>query len=166
MDPTVMMQVCAFQRRYLSMLVDDVPEEQMCAQAGGVVNHPAWHLGHLAFVTDRFGSALGAESTMEASWEKLFAPRSTPVADRAVYPSKAELLARLDDRRVAAQRAFLVATPQQLAQANPIVRLAGALPTIGHLAVFGFHVHESTHLGQLAVWRRVMGMPMAFLKMP
>ncbi len=44
-------------------------------------------------------------------------------------------------------------------------RLAGILPTTGHMVVFGMLTHESNHLGQLAVWRSAAGMVPALSKM-
>jgi hypothetical protein len=164
-NKTMILDQLAFQRRYLSMLVDDIPDERMCAQPGGVVNHPAWQLGHLAFVADRMVKTLGGASPLDAAWEARYAPNTVPNPDRAAAPSKAELIRVLDDRRKAAVEAFSAASADELAKPNPIARIAAALPTVGHLMVFGLVFHESTHLGQLAVWRKATGMPMALLKM-
>ena len=37
-----------FNLGFAEMLVKDLSTEQMVAQPGGVINHPAWALGHLA----------------------------------------------------------------------------------------------------------------------
>ena len=165
MDKTTILNQFAFQRHYLSMLVDDIPDEKMTAQPG-VVNHPAWQLGHLTFVADRFAKTLGGTSTLDATWEARFGQNTVPNPDRAASPSKAELIRMLDDRRNAAAKAYLAASLEDLAKPNPIARLAKVLPTIGHLAIFGLISHESQHLGQLAAWRRAAGMPMALSKLP
>lgn len=164
-NKTMILDQFAFQRRYLSMLVDDIPDECICAQPGGVVNHPAWQLGHLAFVADRMVKTLGGTSPLDAAWEARYAPNTTPNPDRAASPSKAELIRVLDDRRSAAAQAFLEASADELAKPNPIARITAALPTVGHLMLFGLVFHESTHLGQLAAWRKATGMPLALLKM-
>ena len=59
MNSKLVLNQFAFHRQYLSMLVDDIPDDQLTAQPGGIVNHPAWQLGHLAFVSDRFATMLG-----------------------------------------------------------------------------------------------------------
>ena len=40
-------------------LVKDLSTEQMAAQPGGVINHPAWSLGHLVISADHLGQLLG-----------------------------------------------------------------------------------------------------------
>lgn len=154
----------AFQRQYLSWLVDDVAEEQMTAQPGGVVNHPAWQLGHLAYTTDRFATMFGGTQTLEPFKGK-FGGGSVPVADRSAYPAKAELLRILDDRRTALVKAFANASPDELAKPNPNAMIGALLPTKGHMILFGMLFHEGTHLGQLATWRKVAGLPQALSKM-
>ena len=37
---------------FAKRLVGDLSDDQMCAQPHGVVNHPAWSLGHLAVAAD------------------------------------------------------------------------------------------------------------------
>ncbi len=39
--------VYGFNLMYAETLVKDVSAEQMVEQPGGVINHPAWSLGHL-----------------------------------------------------------------------------------------------------------------------
>src|SRR5438477_8419608 len=106
MDKALMLAEVGFQRGYLSLLVDDVAEEQMCAQPGGIVNHPAWQIGHLAGTFDSLTKLLGGASALDESWGKRFGQGSKPSADRAAYPSKAELLRVFDDRRKAMTQAF------------------------------------------------------------
>ena len=42
--------IYGFNLTYAEMLVKDVSAEQMVEQPGGVINHPAWSLGHLVGV--------------------------------------------------------------------------------------------------------------------
>jgi hypothetical protein len=164
MNSKTILDVFGFQRRYLSALIDDIPDDRMTAQPGGVVNHPAWHLGHLAYVSDRFATMLGQPPTLEA-WKERFSPGTTPGPDRAAYPAKAELLRALDGRRDALAAAFARATPEDLAKPNPVAAIAPFHPTVGHMILFGMTCHEATHLGQLATWRKAMGMTEALAKL-
>lgn len=148
----------AMQRGYIDGLVSDIPDERMAAQFPGVVNHPAWHLGHLAVSADEILGAIGGKSTLDAETRARYGMGSKPVQDRAAYPSKAALVAMFDDRRTALMDAFLAMTPDQLVAANPIPSLAGPLPTVADLVSFLLVAHESMHAGQLAVWRRAAGM--------
>jgi hypothetical protein len=165
MNKAQVLQQFGFQRFYLSLLVDDISDEQMCAQPAGMPNHPAWHIGHLTWVADRMAKNLGATSTIDETWENKFKQGSIPTGVRADYPSKAELLRKLDDRRAALAHAFENATPEQLAAANPVKRLEKALATVEGLMLFGMVFHEATHLGQIASWRKAMGMVAALAKM-
>ena len=154
MDTSLILKMHAFQRGYLGLLVDDIEDERMCDQPGGMLNHPAWQIGHMAVALDRMTKLLGGESALDENWSKRFAQGSTPLADRAVYPSRAELMRVLDERREAASRALASASAELLARPNPLERLVQKLPTIGNMVPFIFNFHEGTHLGQLATWRQ------------
>ncbi len=165
MNSSVILGEFAFQRQYISMLVDDIADEKMTAQPGGVVNHPAWQLGHLAQSFDSFAQILGCPRTLDAAWEKQFGPQSIPSADRSAYPSKAELIRILDDRRTILAEAFARASSDDLAKPNPIPHAAALFPTVGVFMLFGMIFHEGTHLGQLASWRKAAGMAQALSKL-
>src|SRR5262249_26988315 len=154
-----------FQRRYLELLVDDIADDQMTTQPGGVVNHPAWHIGHLALVADRMAQKLGVPAALDGSWTGQFDQGTVRTAKRATYPSKAELLRALDDRRAALAQAYARAEQEVLSKPNPIARLIPTHPTLEHLIVFGMSVHEGTHLGQIATWRKAAGMVEALSKL-
>jgi hypothetical protein len=164
MNKAQILQQFGFQRFYLSLLVDDITDEQMCVQPAGVPNHPAWHLGHLTLVLDRMAKNLGLPPTLDEAWEKKYQMGSIPTGNRADYPRKTELLTKFDGLRAGLSRAFEAATPAQLSAPNPVKRLEKALPTVEGLLLFGMIFHEATHLGQLAVWRKAMGMAAALSK--
>ena len=54
---------------HLEKLVQDLTDEQMVQQPHGVVNHPAWTLGHLASDSDIMAKMLGLDSTFPTDWE-------------------------------------------------------------------------------------------------
>ncbi|HMB94487.1 MAG TPA: DinB family protein [Tepidisphaeraceae bacterium] len=164
MDNNVILQAFAFQTNYLSLLVDDIADEKMCDQPGGVVNHPAWQLGHLALVSDRMTKVLGGSSSLDEAWEKKFAPKSIPSPRRADYPTKAELVRITSERRKAFADAFAKCNADDLAKPNPNQRATAFFPTVGHFALFGLLGHENGHLGQLACWRKAAGLPEALSK--
>ncbi len=78
MDHNGMLSAYQFQRQYLTLLVEDIPEEKMTFQPAGVVNHPAWQLAHLAVVQDRLVQILGGKTRLEPDWENRFGRGSTP----------------------------------------------------------------------------------------
>jgi hypothetical protein len=157
-NKSVIIDVLKFQRSYLSLLVDDIPEARMTEQPGGgaVPNHPAWQIGHLACVADNFTGMFGGEKTL-GSWAGLYGQGSKPVADPSTYGTKAELLRTLDERRGALARALERFPDESFRQPNPNPMLAKPLPTLEHVVQL-LLMHEGTHLGQLAAWRRAAGM--------
>ena len=66
-------------------LVKDLSAEQMVEQPNGVINHPAWSLGHLVVWANNLGSMLGLESSLPDGWDKTFATGETPSSDVSAY---------------------------------------------------------------------------------
>jgi uncharacterized damage-inducible protein DinB len=149
-----------FQRNYIGAMVHDIAEEKMTAQPGGMVNHPAWQLGHLACVQDQIVKWLGGAPALEA-WIPRYGRMSTPLPDRAAYESKQELLRVLDERRAEAARFLKSASADDLARPVPNPHMVRVFPNLGKLVTFLATTHEGWHLGQLATWRKAMGMPTA-----
>lgn len=142
---------------YARKLVDDVPDAAFTEQPIPELNHPAWVLGHLAFVASYALKNFGQAMLVDESYAKLFGPGSKPVPDRGVYPSKEALLAAYEAGHAAVDTAVANLTAEQLSAPNPVRRLAHRLPTmtgfVGHILTS----HEAIHLGQLSAWRRVTG---------
>lgn len=160
MNKDSILHLLAFQRNFIGRLVNDIPEEKMTAQPGGIVNHPAWQLGHLAYAQDQIVKWLGGALALEA-WIPRFGRMSTPLPDRAAYESKQELLRVLDERRGEAARLLKSASADDLAKPVPNPNMVRVFPSIGNLVTFLATTHEGWHLGQIANWRRAMGMPTA-----
>lgn len=142
--------------RFARSLVSDLTPEQMVAQPHGVINHPAWTLGHLTMAADSLAAYLGLARQAPAGWDETFATGGTPAGELAVYPSKEELLAALTaqhERNTAAARDV---DPALFSHPHPDERRRKRFPTIGDIAVFLMTSHEMDHLGQLAAWRRAM----------
>jgi len=148
---------------YCRKMMEDLPDERLTEQAVPGVNHPAWIIGHLAFVAHR-GVALltGAEMALPESWQQKFGPGSKLTATRADYPSKEELLKTLQEAHSLFQRTASAATPERLAQPSQHPRLKDPLPTVKDLAAFLLTGHLGVHLGQLSMWRRMIGLPALF----
>jgi uncharacterized damage-inducible protein DinB len=139
-------------------LVRDVPEDQMCAQPHGVVNHPAWSLGHLAVAADHLGKVLGLRSDLPAGWEEVFKTGGTPSPDRGAFPGKDEILRVIEQQHARIAEGVSDADPAALAQPHPNEKSRTYFPTVGDYAVFLMTAHEMDHLGQIAAWRRAMGL--------
>ncbi len=139
-------------------LVSDLSDDQMCAQPHGVVNHPAWSLGHLAVAADHLATLLGLSSELPAGWEQTFKTGGTPSPDKSAFPSKDEILRVLELEHVRIAKALPQADPAFLAQPHPNEKRRGHFPTVGDFAIFLVTGHEMDHLGQIAAWRRAMGL--------
>ncbi len=147
-----------FMLHYGRLLVADVPDEQLAAQPAAGLNHAAWVLGHLAFVSDYARKNLGGAPACPPEWTALFGVSSQPTADRAAYPSKAELLAAYERGHELLKAAAATADPASLAAPNPNEKRRAMIPTVAHVISHILTTHEATHLGQLSAWRRMMGL--------
>lgn len=137
-------------------LVKDLTDEQMVQQPGGLVNHPAWTLGHLAATSNYLAKeAFGLASTFPADWEEPFKTGGTPSADGTVFPSKVEILAELSAQHARVAEVIKEADPALFEKESP-EGLREHFPTIGDFTVFVMSAHEGTHIGQIAAWLRAM----------
>jgi hypothetical protein len=139
-------------------LVSDLSDDQMCAQPHGVVNHPAWSLGHLAVAADAAGKLLGLSSVLPAGWPETFRTGGIPSPDKRVFPGKDELLRVITEQHGRLARALSEADPAMLAQPHPNEKRRDHFPTVGDFVIFLMTAHEMDHLGQIAAWRRAMGL--------
>jgi hypothetical protein len=82
---------------FLRHLVDDLSDEQMVCQPAGVVNHPAWVIGHLARSFQQLGEEIGIEPWLDDDWKRRFGTGSLPVGTSESYPRRSELFHALND---------------------------------------------------------------------
>src|SRR5437762_1503409 len=150
--------VCEFNARSLESNVVDIPAEKMCHQPPALPNHPAWHVGHLTQVRVFIAQLLGAPVDVPESWPKLFQPGTEPTADASKYPEKDELISTFKRTHRATMDAMRAAGPDKLTEPHGSKALSAIGPTIGHAVAFLIASHDWFHIGQLADWRRAMGM--------
>jgi hypothetical protein len=144
---------------YLRRLVADLDDRQMALQPGGAVNHPAWVLGHLAFSFQGLGRELGLAPWLPDVWKSFFGTDSKPKSEPGVYPAKATLLDHLFEGRRRLAAALTERGDEGLAGPLPDTRFRSVFPTLGHAVVHILVAHTAMHVGQLIVWRKVMGLP-------
>lgn len=138
-------------------LVADVPDDQMCAQPHGLVNHPAWTLGHLVVSANGVGQMIGIESAAPEGWGDLFRTGGTPSADPAGLPGKEDLIAELEKVHERWKAALPGVDASVLDAEHPDEATRAYFPTVGAMVAFIMTSHEMDHLGQLAAWRRAAG---------
>jgi hypothetical protein len=139
-------------------LVQDLSAEQMVAQPAGLINHPSWSLGHLVVSADGLGRLLGLESSLPESWRETFKTGGEPSGEASDYPEKAAILDALREHHGRNTQAVKTCDASVFAEPHPDERRRKVFPTIGDLALFLMTSHEYNHLGQIAAWRRAMGL--------
>ena len=147
-----------FNLGFAEMLVKDLSPEQMAAQPNGVINHPAWSLGHLVVSADRLGQLMGLESNLPEGWGETFKTGGEPSGDASVYPSKEEILGALEEQHARNVEAVKNIDASRFAEPHPNEGARKYFPTVGDMIVFLMTSHEMGHLGQIAAWRRAMGL--------
>lgn len=165
MNKNEILSVYNFQRHYLTLLVEDIPEEKLSVTPEGMINHPAWQLAHLVAVQDRLVQMAGGKSTLGEEWWQKYGRGSKPARQGAPHPSKAELIRMLDERRAEYVKLFNDLSGDALGQKPTMPNVNPLFTSHGMFLTFIMLTHESGHLGQLAMWRRAMGMCEALSKM-
>ncbi len=139
-------------------LLKDLSADQMCQQPSGLINHPAWSIGHLAFSGHQLCEMIGIASSLPEGWDATFKAGTPPDPDSTANPAKDELMAV--HRRFHERIGEAVPTIDQatLDQPHPNESVRTYFPTVGDMLVFMMTGHEMDHLGQIAAWRRAMGL--------
>jgi hypothetical protein len=152
-----------FNLKYAEALVQDLSDEQMTTiPSNGLENHPAWTIGHLVSGSAGLAEDLGEKFEMPDTWADLFLrkgpgdPRK-PDPDKSKYPPKEQLLEELNKQHNKVRKLLL---KYDSADLNKKIkwRFESCMPSLLDLIVFMCINHEATHLGQLAAWRRAMGL--------
>ena len=157
---------CNFNYAYSCKLIEDLTEEQMTIKPGaGLDNHPAFTIGHLVTGYANLVNNLTGNYILPEGWKEIFlrsgpGDPTLPNADASVYPSKKELLAELEIQK---NRALDIISklPEEKLNANFDWRFSSFFPTYRDRIIFLCVNHAAMHLGQLAAWRRAMGLPSA-----
>ena len=152
-----------FNLEYARALVKDLMSDQMTTiPSNGLENHPAFTLGHLVSGSALLAEDLGGEFEMPDKWADLFLrkgpgdPRK-PDPDKGKYPSKELLLGELEDQHNKVKKLLNSLDKKKLSESIKW-RFSSYMPTLLDIIVFMCVNHEAMHLGQLAAWRRAMGL--------
>jgi hypothetical protein len=152
-----------FNLDYARALVHDLTSDQMTTiPATGLENHPAFTLGHLVSGSVLLAEDLGAVFEMPDNWANLFLrkgpgdPRK-PDLDKGKYPPKHLLLRELENQHNKVNKLLNNLDNGKLSESFKW-RFSNYMPTLLDVIVFMCINHEAMHLGQLAAWRRAMGL--------
>ena len=116
-------------------LLADIPDDQMCTQPNGLVNHPTWSLGHLVVSANGVGKMIGIEPGMPENWGDLFKTGGTPSDDPTGMPSKAELLSELEQVHERYKAALPNVNQSVLDAETPNEQTRAYFPTVGSMVV-------------------------------
>ena len=143
---------------YATRLLADIPQDMMTYQPVVNMNHPAWVFSHLNIYHVPMTCVLLGKP-FEDPKNSPFGMQSKPQQDPSIYKSKHELLADFTRGHREVADALRTGGQAALDTETPLERWRTSMPKIGILLPYLMLVHESTHLGQLSVWRRVQGLP-------
>jgi hypothetical protein len=150
----IMLGLCKLQ-------LNDIEDAKLADLPAPGVNHPAWILTHLAVCTDYAARLFGEAPKCPKEWHQRCGPGSTLSSERSFYASKHELLSALEAGHARVSEAAGKATEEVLNKPHGVdlAFVKNTFPTVGDLLVHLMTTHTSFHLGQLSLWRRMMGLP-------
>lgn len=158
---------------YAEGLLKDVPAEKFARVPTGKdgpieTNHPAFIFGHLSIYPAKVMEMLAVKDSgisNPAGFEELFSAgkecRDDP--DGSIYPEMEAVTSHFFDghRRMFAKIAEL--GDEHLAQPHGLTSdFAKNFPSRAAIAAFMVGPHPFSHIGQMSVWRRCMGLGSAF----
>jgi hypothetical protein len=143
------------------MLTNDVDDSKLADLPAAGVNHPAWILTHLAICTDYAARLLGEPAQCPKEWHQRCGPGSSVTSERSFYASKHDLVTALEAGQARVSAAAARATDEVLLRphGSQFAFVKNTFPTVGDLVAHLMTTHTGFHLGQLSMWRRMMGMP-------
>ena len=149
----------AYALDYLREQLADVSPADMVAQPGGIVNHPAWVVGHLTHSCELLGGVIGLPAWLPSDWAGRFGTGSVPVADVSKYEFKDAALTILRHAQDWITHAVERLDDARLDAPFPDEAYREVFPTVRHALTQVLVGHTANHVGQLTVWRRAMGLP-------
>lgn len=149
----------AYALKFLHDQLAGLTAAEMVAQPGGVANHPAWVVGHLAHTCEQLAGALGVGPWLPEGWAARYGTGSAPAPDAGLYGTKDAALAALDDAAGRVARAAERLDDARLAEPFPDAAYRDVFPTIRHAITQVLVGHTAYHVGQVGAWRRAMGLP-------
>lgn len=142
-----------FNERVLGRAVDGLEGADWLRPAVAGGSHALWLLGHIAASRRTILRGIGRERP-RAAWEEFFGKGSRP-GDGPGESSPAELLADIAESGTILESHLATLDADQASAPFPRKLPDGATTIDG--ALHFFHWHESYHIGQLGLLRRVSG---------
>ncbi|MCI0612777.1 DinB family protein [bacterium] len=144
---------------FLREQVADINEADMVKQPNGIMNHPAWTIGHITAATHLLARTIGVTKWLPTEWVQHYRTGSHPVTDAGIYDSKNDLLSKLSEAQSKITQAIEQMTDSQLDVPFPTESYRDVFPTIRHALTQVLIGHTAFHVGQISVWRKAMNLP-------
>ena len=151
---------------YGEALLKTIPAENFAVMPskgpGKDVNSAAFNIGHLSIYPDmRILSFIGREDLIKPLpySTDLFKAGAPCVDEPGKYPHKDLIVSTFFERYRATIDVLATVADDTFAKPNPVEgRFRELFPTIGAAVTFLLIGHVQSHLGQVSVWRRMMGL--------
>lgn len=143
---------------YAKKLIADIAPDRMTHQPRPGMTHPAWVLCHLGVYHPVMLDMLNGRSFPDPK-DHRYGFKSTAVDDPKEYPPKQDLIASFEKYHTLIADALRRSGDAAMELPTTLDRWKPKMPRNGHVLPDLMLVHESIHLGQISVWRRVQGMP-------
>lgn len=144
-----------YNHRVLQMNVDGLTHDDSLAAPTAGGNCINWVVGHAVSTRNGFLQLLGQGPIWDADRAKLYGRGSEPVTAENAVPLD-EILADFDTSQKTLVEALQALSDDDLAAKTPMSFFKGDAETVGSAAA-AFIFHESYHLGQTGVLRRIAG---------
>ncbi len=141
-----------YQTEYFSRALVDLNDDDMHNRLNTQANHPAWLAGSL--VQQRFFMASETGSGMKQTGEELFKDNAG-IKDGARYPTKEQYLSDWQRITPEARQALVSIDDKKL---DSDFDMGGMKMTYYEMICFSIY-REASIIGQLALWRRLLGYP-------
>lgn len=134
----------------------DVTDEESLVQPQPGGNCIQWAVAHIVATRDQIAPLVGAEPVLSPELGKRFTRPAAPVVVRADARPLADWIADLDRSQERLAAAIGALSTERLAAPFDGARLPGRPKTLAEALAF-FHFHESYHVGQVGLMRRLAG---------
>lgn len=141
-----------YQTTFFLRALDGMSEENMHNRLNTQANHPAWLAGSL--VAQRFMMASETGTELRQNGEELF-KNNKGIQDGVQYPTSAEYISDWEKITPQAREALVTIDDKKL---ESEIDMGGMKMTYYELITFSIY-REASMIGQLALWRRLLGYP-------
>lgn len=148
---------------YLQTIAKDLDDSHWMLPISEGVNPPAWILGHLATTNDSALKIFGCATLCPKEWYAAFGRGKKPADMTISYPSKSELIEKIEQGHALICEAARSANPTAMEKPHTIPMFAGSpIETVGDIVAHLLTTHFATHIGQLSLIRRQLGFAPVF----